>query len=194
MANLMSPITDSVVEGHKRTEALIATIIPSSTNLVGVRSLPERIFVNNFLPYFSGQRDITADDNPFAAWAEVAGTLTSEVAIVNEKNQLLFLVPAIHNTEALSGLNSFKNKEMDIETLVTMANLEKALSPIAAEAGFKNNMANKFNSVNQTSPKQVENEKRWNDIFARYGIVEPQKEARQTANNSNLDPDDMVYD
>ena len=194
MANKMVPVTDTVVEGYKRVESLIATIIPSETNLVGVRALPEKIFINNFLPYFSGKKDITPEDNPYAAWAEVAGTLTAEVAIINEHNQVLFMVPAIYNTEALGSLTDSKNKDVSIQALVNLSNLERGISPIAAEAGFKNNINEKIKKVNESSPKQVENEKRWNEIFARYGTAGKTQITTVKGSVSNLDPDEMVYD
>lgn len=67
----------------------------------GNRPIPEPVFREIFLPYFTGQVKPTTDEDAFAHWIGLVGTATEEVPIVNAAGEVLFNVPPLLDTGIL---------------------------------------------------------------------------------------------
>ena len=127
-----------------------------------VNRIPESLFVNYFLPYFTGERH----DNPnwILEWISVAGSPMSEVVVFDDvTKEDLYVVPSLFNTKKLiftRGTDTFKNIYMHFNRL--NANIPGL--------GFKflNEMLEKKTGEIQELVDHSESIKQWNYILTRY--------------------------
>ena len=89
-------------------------------NEESINKLPEYIFVDFFLPYFSGKLNLKDSEEPITKWISIAGSPTKEVDIIdNSTGEILFRVPSLINT---SKLNVTKNdKKISASEILAMA-------------------------------------------------------------------------
>jgi hypothetical protein len=113
---------DNQVDSLRKTQnALVQTIHQESKNTLDVvfnslvtnsrdtcSVLPEQIFVNYFLPFFTGRNDFVARPNIFSEWISIAGSPMNEVAIIDSFNNIMYYVPAVFDT---SFINAAKQSE-----------------------------------------------------------------------------------
>lgn len=155
----------SVFEPDSRELAAIRKLTESETD----RTIPEAIFVRDFIPFFRGEVDDKQKyDELLTAWLIISGTPTNEVAVVDENNKELFKVPPHTDTTAI--IQRDRNKgEVVFSNVIghvisqsgnSAFNSERFLERAAAE------VVPSFISVN--SEKRQEYVDRWNSILARY--------------------------
>lgn len=167
--------------------------------------LPEIIFKNTFLPYFSGEKPIEEGSSILADWFSVAGSHTAEVTIIdNQTGEPLFDVPAVGSR---SRINYAYNKERNMTSIDDIAATTEALGKTMVERGLKfqsdahesrvKTLLDKNNPVAQKVLTELEMDvQRWNAIFERYGIKtaasEQSKEVVVNKARQELD-DDMSF-
>lgn len=151
--------------------------------------VPEQLFVNYFLPYFSGQIPASSANPFFAQWVGIAGTPMTEVDVIDHQGRILFTVPALFNTSFISperNGRSYSNIMLEYE-------LRSTHIPVAATNFLANSLDGKFgDTVNQpgASPEQTD---RWLTIFARYGIAPPKGAALAKDNQFFPQDEDFIY-
>lgn len=156
--------------------------------------LPEYLFVSNFLPYFCGERLMSANPNVFPMWVSIAGSATSEVDILNDRGETIFSVPALVDLSTIDPVRK-PGDASALGQIAGMAKMHANQTPTAGTNYMNAKLAEKFNKIVTRSETFTTNQERWNAIFARYG-----KGARTVATNSpttessgKLTDDDMVF-
>lgn len=151
--------------------------------------LPESIFVNHFLGYFSGEKPIAPNDKIFEEWISVAGTPMAEVGIVNEKGEVLYNVPALFDTNILD----IARKQVSVSLPEIYSNYEARVNhiPVVGEKFLADALDHKVETILTESPVASENQQRWGDILKRYG---KNPEVQQNINSKEDPADDLVYD
>lgn len=152
--------------------------------------LPESLFVEHFLPYFSGDvndprvkgRDVLTD------WVSVAGTPMAEVDIIDEEQNVIFSVPALYDTNII---NLVKPKTGNaIADIYQEYELRKVGVPVAANNFLTNALLDKTRQL--TNVEQNKTTQRWDAIYARYNTKPSQVDPRASGNS---DPaTDVIYD
>lgn len=133
------------------------------------KPLPEKLFVNNFLPFFSGELDIDSEPNFFAMWYGIAGSPSSEVQIIDDNGKELYKVPAIVDTSIINP--NRENNDVNFAHIVTMAKLYGNITPTAGQNALNGGLAKKYAQIQAKSKVFTTNEERWLNIFIRYGKV-----------------------
>jgi len=131
--------------------------------------LPERLFVNNFLPFFCGELDIDKEPNFFAMWFGIAGSPSLEVSIIDDLGKVLYRVPSIMDSSIINP--NRENSTINFAHIVTMAKLYGNITPIAGENALNGGLAKKYSELQNKSKVFSSNEQRWMQIFARYGKI-----------------------
>lgn len=70
-----------------------------------VKAIPEPVFRELFLPYFTGEKQMTAEQNAAQHWMGLVGSPTMPADVVNIKGEVLFTVPPLIDTSNLNTLN-----------------------------------------------------------------------------------------
>ena len=139
-------------------------------NKESVNKLPEHVFVDFFLPYFSGKLNLKDSEEPITKWIGIAGSPTKEVDIIdNNTGEILFRVPSLINT---TKLNVTKNDRRIASSEIL------AMSARKADSGIPGNVESYLMSVYPLKIQQLIKENdvdkddldKWKYIFNRYGI------------------------
>jgi predicted HAD superfamily phosphohydrolase YqeG len=153
-------------------------------------TLPEAIFVNHFLPFFSGEKPNDPQNNILQQWVSVAGNATAEVAVVNEKNEVIYNVPALLDTDILNIANN--NASRSFSQIYDNYKIRAKNIPAVGEKFLSDALSDKFKDLttnNETGPS--ENEVRWNSIFERYGKLNKNSQSSKTSEGPE---EDVTYD
>lgn len=153
--------------------------------------LPEEIFVQSFLPYFCGERDITLEPKVLPSWISVAGSPTKAVQIIDSDNNPLFVVPPIADSTDIDVLN--KQQGQAFINILKNYWMHKDHIPVIGENYIVKAMNNRFESLKKTSENHTEYEKQWEEIFSRYGKSKKDAEVNKV-DDGKLDPDEFEYE
>ena len=152
--------------------------------------LPENIFREHFLPFFSvsAEEGIGSDNAVLSQWISIAGTPNNEVDVVDGAGQVLFTVPSLFDTSVIETVQrDVGNSLADITHTFELKNNN---IPIVAENYLNNQLTKKLGIV-KPSTNREEVEKRWGSIFARYGIEKTTTQS--TAKEDDGLADDIIY-
>jgi len=171
-------------------EAIFAGLVNSGPPVV--RTVPEDIFVINFLPYFSGEKNIADNLNLLNQWFEICGTATQEVAVVDPRGKELYRVPPYFDGKSIETRST--SRAQGLGTIMEEYKLRKNVLPAMGESYLNKVLGPKLNDMihEGVSP----NQQRWLDIFKRYGIKP--KAAAGVPVEETVKPvsglDDVIYD
>ncbi len=155
-----------------------------------IATLPENVFVEVFLPFFSGERSFDESNDIIINWISIAGNPTKEVKIVDDIGNVLYTVPPIMDTTCIDFKNDRKGQA--IGNIMANYELHKGQLPIVGKNYLDGSIDNRLKSLTKDSEVLTENEKRWNSIFVRYGKI---KDTTVKEDNSNrLSDDELEYD
>lgn len=139
--------------------------------------LPEHIFKNVFLPYFSGQKPIEGTDI-LAHWYSIAGSPLLEVAVIDDSGVTLFNVPPIQRTSIYNPMaNSAKSGakvEMSIGEISAFAERLSTTIPQRGANFQERAMEDKLEQITTVDEALNDDQKRWEDILARYKEKPPE--------------------
>ena len=157
-----------------------------------VSTLPESLFVQNFLPFFCGERDIASNAEVIPYWFAIAGSPTKEVEIIDDSGNSLYKVPALSDTSIIDPVKEKGN--VNFGEIVSLTKLYTNQSPTAGENFINKQLADKFYKLTAKSDVFSENEKRWVDIFARYGKIKINDQVQDSgASSGKLGDDELEF-
>ena len=156
-----------------------------------IRSIPERVFREVFLPMFAGKENLLYPAST-RIWANIAGGYFSQVNVVNEQNEILFTVPPLLNINAVNPVSS---EEIPISHVLETAKQYALIHPVQGSLYLEDQLTKR--SLLMRAPNNVlEDIETWNKIFERYGypIITEVKDLEQKTNPDARDGDVMDYD
>jgi hypothetical protein len=130
--------------------------------------IPEQIFKDSFLPYFSGQASTADNPDVLPMWVGIAGSPSSEVSIVDSFGNVIYDVPALMDLTVID--SSRRKLGESLSTIYSQYELHSNQLPVVGERYLADAMEKKTPTLFKPSEKFAENTQRWNDIFDRYGI------------------------
>lgn len=130
--------------------------------------LPERIFVDYFLPLFAGEVEVPEDKRErITKWMEVAGNPFKEVRIIadDDHNTTLFQVPPLFDRSVI---------RPHVEGRHTLGHIMRSAdqySQISPQAGrnYLGQQFMRFEIFKDIEEHRMEFAERWNAILQRYG-------------------------
>ena len=156
----------------------------------GQGRLPEHLFLKYFLPVFANQRP--APEDFISTWVSIAGQPAGEVQIVDNANNVLFTVPPLMDTHHIKRLRP--DGSMDFSSIGQMLALHAQSNPKLAEANYQQNLIKRYKESHSPTSVTSENQKRWQEIFVRYGIEQTKPEPAQAASAKSTGAEDDIGD
>lgn len=152
--------------------------------------LPENIFRDYFLPVFAG---LAPMGTHYEEWISIAGAPSAEVSIVNETG-VLFNVPPLMNTDHIK--RERPEGAMPFAAIVSMAQAFRTKSGAQGENVMTKQGIERYKASHDTKHDYSVDEKRWIDIFQRYGVL-PATPTDNTAKeaikpSTGIDDDEFV--
>jgi hypothetical protein len=132
--------------------------------------LPEPIFVNYFLPYFSGKLPIDKKSRIIAEWCAVAGSPIAEVSIINQSGGVLYKVPALFRTDIINPVRPLY--DTGLHGIFDNHTLHKRNLPMVANRNLNHALMVK-SKIMLAGSEQAPDDLRWLEIFKRYGVEIP---------------------
>lgn len=169
-------------------ETYNALVVNPMSNLA---KLPEEIFVNSFLPYFSGKKSIAEDPSIFSYWIGIAGSPTSEVQIIDAAGNKLYTVPPMSDSNTVDISKGAEGTTM--QEIIVNYTLYKNVTPMKGKNYLDSALDVKADELVGKSDYFKRNEQRWAEIFKRYGIS-PVPGKQESDAVAQSDSDELEYD
>lgn len=154
--------------------------------------IPEQTFKDHFLPYFSGQANVSDNPDVLPMWVGIAGSPSSEVSVVDQSGNVLYDVPAIMD---LSIIDSSRRKLGEsLSSIYSQYELHSNQLPVVGERYLVEAMERKTSTLFKESEQFTNNSKRWNNIFERYGIKQEEPVVEKKALPKSGEDLDVEYE
>lgn len=152
--------------------------------------LPEEIFVNYFLPFFSGKVEVSKEP-VLSNWIGIAGTPMSEVDVVDTKGDKIFTVPALFDTNIIDVVN--RERGRSLQDIFSNYEVRNNNIPVIASKFLDNELNKKNDELIHNKTVSATNTELWNNIFKRYGIENNETKTISKTPDEN-GADDLEYD
>lgn len=187
---------DALIDAHTKAQyKMIADQLESVSSFIledfPVPRLRETIFVNYFLPFFCGEKEVTEDKRVLLAWYNVSGGPMGEVDVVDEGDKVLYRVPQLMDTSIIKSQRSPENR-VSISAIAASAASAGNNIPGSGTRLLVRNLAVKSAEILKTSDQLQTNSQRWNTIFERYGKIKKKEESKVAGAASNAFSDDEL--
>lgn len=185
-------LTQSLVDSIKQQESsFLSEIVEDAQH--NRAKLPEPLFREHFLPFFSGASAIDSRSEVITQWIGIAGSPTAEVDVINEQGESLFTVPGYYDTTVIDAMSRSLGKEVTLSRIINIYNQQMTNIPQVAETEVQKNLEVKKESLIQPSKNYQNNRERWESIFTHYGLKTPLTPEKSTS-EQRLAADDIEYD
>lgn len=154
--------------------------------------IPESVFRDYFLPYFSGELPLQ-DTTVVGTWVAIAGTPAAEVRVIDDTTQAeLFRVPPLMSTRYLDVLT--RPNGMAMKAVFEQASMHRQNIPIQGERYLEAAYVHKADVMLKDAKLPEEYSRRWDEIMQRYNKKTAVSTAVSvTANNDvGIDYDEEV--
>lgn len=143
----------------QRDEELLDTILKNDKFVRA--QMPESLFKKYILPLLLAQEGTVKD---LSIWVELTGSWMREISVFDdETKEELFIVPA------LVGTTSTAIKTHEVGSIASLIKEAERLSQTIPKAGEEKIERDVGNRIKADTRRLVENQKRWNEIYTRYG-------------------------
>lgn len=175
-------------------EEVTADLTNSTANIEVIR---EDFFVNVFLPMFSGTAQGEQTRVTPEMWFNVAHGPFNEVTVVNAQNEPLFNVPPYFSPDVIKPLDG-TGKAAGLPTITDMvkqAQHHAFRGPGLGDAFLLQELERRSFMFDPNADLSEDN-KRWNEIFARYGVkpVQPEQPLNHVPANADITRDSTDFE
>jgi len=133
-----------------------------------IAKLPEVIFVNVFLPYFRGDKNFSEHPNLLSNWYAIAGSISNEVAIIDEQGRELYRVPPYVNSRAVDPTHNAMRQDMSFYDIDGVSEGLSRSRPGQAMRFRAEKWDSKMEALLAKAPDPTSILGRWAEIFKRY--------------------------
>ena len=151
------------------------------------RIIPEVMFQEHFLPYFSGQQNLDENPDVLRNWITIAGSGFAEVNIVNQEGEVVGVVPGLNSTLGFQ----MSNSNVNLNNVMRQVELVRTQNPTGATELMVGALVEHTDSmfsdiVPDTASVTAE---KWRVIFERYGVGMKKESTQDIKDEVRLDED-----
>ena len=146
--------------------------------------IPEPVFREIFLDYFTGEKVPTKSEDAIAHWVGLVGSATEAAEVVNVKGEVLFEVPPMYDT---SRVNTVKEDgdNTNLGTIFTVYSEQAVVHRSLGNRYLAEELAKKTRYIDDKPSQQGPS---WEPVLRYYGLM-PEKQAVIENKNTNSDDD-----
>lgn len=202
MSNPQNPQNDDSVEARQRrlaeniTKQIETIDMESERDFINavtetitepMKKIPEPVFREIFMPYFTGEKKPTEKDPAIAHWAGLVNGGTESAEVVDMKGETLFIVPPLYNSRAINTLRT--ERSQGYTAIFTEFADQSMVHKASATREMASQLATKLDKV--IAPDEKSSAEGWRKIREHYGLV-PKQEGG-TASAKPLAEDDPDF-
>lgn len=160
----------------------------------GTNQLPERIFVSDFLPYFRGDKISDDKSDVVSIWIGIAGSPTSEVAIIDDAGRVMYNVPPLMDSSVISPIRK-PEQRVGFSAIIALASQIGNNIPAMGETSLVRNLSIKSKEVVVSDKPTVHSqyEKDWLNIFNRYNVDASGVGVNKAKTETKMSDDEMGF-
>ena len=177
---------------HQNTDSLKKLGDLMFTELVEKKQpnrIPERVFVQAFLPVFLGESKLANTEDTLINWIAIAGDPFSPVIIMNDKGEELFQVPPVMDS---SVVDPRKPLQQSISDFITTYKLKTDYVPAVGQRYALETTAKIMTEIGETSKLEKTTET-WDLIRQRYRKDTPYSQPTSQKIEDDLDDFELRY-
>lgn len=150
--------------------------------------IPEPVFREIFLPYFTGEKEPSRNEDAIAHWVGLVGSATESANVVNVKGEVLFEVPPMYDS---SRINTVKDDSdnTNFSTIFTVYAEQSSVHSALGNQYLGEELAKKTRYISEGNKEGPS----WKPVLEYYGLIKKEPEANAQAAASNSD-DGLVFD
>lgn len=174
---------------HQEQEEFITGLV--SQLEVEVKKVPEHVFREVFLPYLTGEKTPTGQENPLAHWRGLVGSPSNPAEVVDLRGETLFVVPPLYDTQRI---DTRKKGPSRLDRIFNDLVDESRVRPVASIEKFSQKMAEQTQEIQERtySPSYS-----WEPVFNYYGLGKKADEVAEgedkTIQGDKIDPSEFEF-
>lgn len=152
--------------------------------------IPEPVFREIFLPYFTGEKEPSRNEDAIAHWVGLVGSGTESADVVNVKGEVLFEVPPMYDS---SRVNTVKTADdsTNLGSIFTIYAEQAVVHPALGNKYLGEELAKKTKYISKEASQDGPS---WNGVLEYYGLIKKEPTAAEKQKAAGNSDDDLVFD
>lgn len=148
--------------------------------------IPEPVFREIFLPYFTGEKEIDKNNDAIKHWIGLVGSASEPADVVDASGRVLFTVPPVCDTDVVRVAVAGRQ---GIGSIMTNYVSEAETHPALGRNFLAEALSRK---IVETLPTETDKSQGWTKILAHYGKL-PTKVVEETRVNRQIMDEDLDF-
>lgn len=156
------------------------------------KKIPEPVFREIFLPYFTGERKPDPNNSAIAHWIGLVGSASDPADIVDVKGDVLFQVPPMYDSSVIDTRRNSKDAK-NFATIFSVYEEEARVHPALGKKFLVEELSKK---ADVTIPEDMAEKSKysWDPVLKYYKLIPDTPENNKTQVNQTPGDDDLEFE
>lgn len=156
------------------------------------KKIPEPVFREIFLPYFTGERKPDPNNSAIAHWIGLVGSASDPADIVDVKGEVLFQVPPMYDSSVIDTRRNSKDAK-NFATIFSVYEEEARVHPVLGKKFLVEELSKK---ADVTIPEDMAEKSKysWDPVLKYYKLIPDTPENNKTQENQTPGDDDLEFE
>lgn len=156
------------------------------------KKIPEPVFREIFLPYFTGERKPDPNNSAIAHWIGLVGSASDPADIVDVKGEVLFQVPPMYDSSVIDTRRNSKDAK-NFATIFSVYEEEARVHPALGKKFLVEELSKK---ADVTIPEDMAEKSKysWDPVLKYYKLIPDTPENNKTQENQTPGDDDLEFE
>lgn len=156
------------------------------------KKIPEPVFREIFLPYFTGERKPDPNNSAIAHWIGLVGSASDPADIVDVKGEVLFQVPPMYDSSVIDTRRNSKDAK-NFATIFSVYEEEARVHPALGKKFLVEELSKK---ADVTIPEDMAEKSKysWDPVLKYYKLIPDTPENNKAQVNQTPGDDDLEFE
>lgn len=156
------------------------------------KKIPEPVFREIFLPYFTGERKPDPNNSAIAHWIGLVGSASDPADIVDVKGDVLFQVPPMYDSSVIDTRRNSKDAK-NFATIFSVYEEEARVHPALGKKFLVEELSKK---ADVTIPEDMAEKSKysWDPVLKYYKLIPDTPEKGKVQENQTPGDDDLEFE
>lgn len=156
------------------------------------KKIPEPVFREIFLPYFTGERKPDPNNSAIAHWIGLVGSASDPADIVDVKGEVLFQVPPMYDSSVIDTRRNSKDAK-NFATIFSVYEEEARVHPALGKKFLVEELSKK---ADVTIPEDMAEKSKysWDPVLKYYKLIPDTPEKGKVQENQTPGDDDLEFE
>ncbi len=154
------------------------------------KAIPEPVFKEIFLPFFTGEKTANAEQPVIQHWMGLVGSPTAAADVVDIQGNILFEVPPMYDTTRIDNLARHE-KDVGFARIFGVAEEQARVHVSLGKAYVAEELTKKLLTE---LPENATSKYSWRPALEYYGLIPKETQAAAQSQRRPDNDDDLVFD